>query len=297
VKRIFLSLLVSWAAFPPLWGADEASAPPARGVPPIRRGLAPEQWVWNHPAPVPLVEHGTVFSEAMQREVGYNIYLPPEYLLRPDRRYSVIYFLHGARGDEESAARMASIVHRELEAGRTGPVIWVYVNGGPFSGYYDWSESYVKAESLLLRELMPAIESRYRVRTDREGRGICGYSMGGNGAMRLATKFPDRFCAAASIAGAFSYHAEQAGDDTVFHWTRLHADRIRGRLPLWFFMGAKDGLKKDQARYFALLDELEMGYRSVVVPDAGHLLGAMWEQVCPEFVQAMANACAPPHSP
>jgi dienelactone hydrolase len=293
-----LSLVVGWAVCcGPLAGVEDVTAPPATGAPPIRRGLTPEQWTWNNPARVPLVEHGTIHSAAMLREVGYNIYLPPEYAQHPRRRYPVVYFLHGARGTEETGAQLAAVTQREMEAGRTGPVIWVYVNGGPFSGYYDWSESYVKAETMFLKELMPAIEARYRVRTDRAGRGICGYSMGGNGAVRLAAKFPDRFCAAASIAGAFSYYAENAGDDTVFHWTRLHADRLRGRLPLLFFIGAKDGLKKDQARYFALLDEMEMGYRSVVVAGAGHLLGEMWDEVCPEFVRVMANACAPPQSP
>lgn len=296
ILREFL-VLASCASFSlALFGTDEVPVAPVSDAPSDRRGLPPEQWVWSHPAPVPLVEHGIVFSEAMQREVGYNIYLPAEYRQRSDRRYSVIYFLHGARGNEQSAARMASVVHHEAEAGRTGPVIWVYVNGGPFSGFYDWPESYVKAETMFLNELMLAIESRYRVRTDREGRGICGYSMGGNGAVRLATKYPDRFCAVASIAGAFSFRADQAGDDTVFHWTRLHADQVRGRLSMWFFIGAKDRLKKDQTRYFALLDELEMGYRSVVVPGVGHPIGEMWEQVCPEFVRVMANACAAPHS-
>jgi dienelactone hydrolase len=300
VKRVLcrtLALLAGCVASSiPLPGTEEVQVPPVSGAPPIRRGLTPEQWTWNNPVPVPLVEHGTIHSGSMQREVGYNIYLPPEYAQFPDRRYSVVYFLHGARGTEETGAQLASVTQRELEAGRTGPVIWVYVNGGPFSGYYDWAESYVKAETMFLRELIPAIESRYRVRTDRAGRGICGYSMGGNGAVRLAAKFPDRFCAAASIAGAFSYYAGNAGDDTVFHWTRLHMDRLRGRLPLWFFIGAKDQLKVDQTRYFALLDELEMGYRSIVVPGAGHLLGEIWDEVCPEFVRVMANACSPPDS-
>lgn len=254
----------------------------------------PSTWVWNHPGAVEFVRHGVVFSACMQREVGYNIYLPPEYDAHPERRYSVVYFLHGARGNEQTGARLASVMQRELEAGRVGPVVWVYVNGGPYSGYRDWPDSYVRAETMLLEELMPAIEARYRVRTDRAGRAICGYSMGGNGSVRIATKYPDRFCAVASIAGAFGRGDERGGTDTVFHWARQNAEQLRNRFPMWFFVGAKDPLKAHQARFFAVLDEMELGYRYAVIEGKGHLIGEMWEEVCPEFVRVIAGACAPP---
>lgn len=255
----------------------------------------PSSWVWNYPDAVPLVSHGEIQSRLMERVIGYNIYLPPEYDAHPDWRFSVVYFLHGAQGNEKTSAPLSKVTEAERAAGRTGPVIWVYVNGGPLSGYYDWPDAYVKTESFLFQELIPAIESRYRTRTDRAGRAICGYSMGGNGAVRLATKYPEMFCAVNTIAGAFGTGGSAlSADDNVEHWTRTNVERIRGRLPMRFFIGAEDRFVPHQAKYQAVLNELRLGYRYTVIEGRGHQLGELWSEVCPEFVRTIAQACAAP---
>lgn len=46
------------------------------------------------------VTHHTLRSEAMKRDVGYCIYLPPGYVKDAQRRYPVLYERHGAGGDE-----------------------------------------------------------------------------------------------------------------------------------------------------------------------------------------------------
>ena len=254
----------------------------------------PSKWVWSFPDPMPLVTHGEVHSQAMDRAIGYNIHLPPEYEAHPEWRFPVVYFLHGASSNEKGGAGLAKVVNAERAAGRTGPVIWVFVNGGPFSGYYDWPDSYVKTETYLLKELIPAIESRYRTRTDRAGRAICGYSMGGNGAVRLATKYPDLFCAVNAIAGAFGTGRTLAANDNVEHWTRTNIAQIRGRLPMRFFIGADDRLLPNQTAYHAVLDELHLGYHYTVIEGRGHQIGEMWNEVCPDFVRTIGQACAPP---
>jgi S-formylglutathione hydrolase FrmB len=278
-----------------VWAAEPASPAPAPTPPnfDLRRN-DPTDWVWSVPDPVPFVTHGEVHSRSMDRPIGYNIYLPPEYEAHPDWRFSVVYFLHGARSDEKGGAGLAKVAERERAAGRTGPVIWVFINGGPVSGYYDWPDSYVKVETYFLEELIPAIEARYRTRTDRAGRAICGYSMGGNGAVRLATKYPDRFCAVSAIAGAFGTGRSLAVNDNVEHWTRTNIDRIRGRLPMHFYVGAEDRLLANQAAYHAVLHELRLGYRATVIEGRGHQIGEMWTEVCPDFVRTIAQACAAP---
>lgn len=57
-----------------------------------------------------------------------------------------------------------------------------------------------KAESALMRELIPYVEGKYKVLRDRPGRALAGWSMGGYGALNLALKYPDVFCAAAVIS-------------------------------------------------------------------------------------------------
>jgi len=50
-------------------------------------------------------------------------------------------------------------------------------------------------------ELVSHIDRRYRTLRDRGGRGICGFSMGGFGAMQLACRHPEVFGAASSLLG------------------------------------------------------------------------------------------------
>jgi putative tributyrin esterase len=54
-----------------------------------------------------------------------------------------------------------------------------------------------------LRELIPDVEKRFRVNTQREGRAIAGLSMGGYGAIKFGLKHPEMFTMAASMSGAF----------------------------------------------------------------------------------------------
>jgi S-formylglutathione hydrolase FrmB len=61
-----------------------------------------------------------------------------------------------------------------------------------------------KYESYILRELIPDVEKRFRVSTQREGRAIAGLSMGGYGAIKFGLKHPEIFSFAASMSGAFA---------------------------------------------------------------------------------------------
>jgi len=99
-------------------------------------GQEDEQWKWNDPREKlpPGVQHGTIESPSMMRTVGFNVYLPPEYTAEPERRFPVVYFLHGAGGTESSDVGFAYRVHSEVKAGTIPPVIYVFPNGGAKSG-------------------------------------------------------------------------------------------------------------------------------------------------------------------
>src|SRR6476619_4324859 len=67
----------------------------------IRKGLESTIWV-NKPKAGQLpagVAHHTYYSGSMKHDVGYCIYLPPDYSTS-SKRYPVIYNLHGAGGNE-----------------------------------------------------------------------------------------------------------------------------------------------------------------------------------------------------
>src|SRR6185312_13946459 len=162
-----------------------------------------EKVIWNNPVTFtePGLSHQTFSSASMGIEVGYSVWLPPGYETS-GRRYPVIYFLHGTSGTE--SADSPAFSHRlaaRLAAGKISPAIYVFPNGG-LSGYRDHSDSNVKVETMITKELIPLIDKKYRTRPDRMSRVIGGFSMGGGGAVRLALPHPDLFSAAASWAGA-----------------------------------------------------------------------------------------------
>src|SRR5262249_42120585 len=142
---------------------------------------------WNNPdgPKIPGLEHGVFYSPAMDTDVGYNVYLPPDYGAS-GKRYPVIYFLHGAGGNENSdAGGFSALVQKQAEAKKIPPVICVFPNGG-MSGYADNPAAKVMGETLVVRELLPLIDGKYRTRVTRDSRAVGGFSMGGGGAIRLA---------------------------------------------------------------------------------------------------------------
>lgn len=168
-------------------------------------------WV-NKPAPGSLpagVAHHTYFSASMKHDVGYLIYLPPDYANEPNRRYPVIYNLHGAGGNELRGQLSAQVLDEGIRSKRWPPMIMVMPNGGKFTFYKDSANGKYMGETTVIRELIPHIDQTYRTIAARHGRAIEGFSMGGRGSTRLALKYPEMFCSLFNQAGNVYHTSEQ----------------------------------------------------------------------------------------
>jgi len=134
-------------------------------------------------------------------EGRYRVWLPPGYPAAAP--YPVLYFLHDYFGDDDVLWRKGAIANLEasLGDGSAGGFVLVAPRGdhGYWSDAWDGSRRY---ESWLVETLVPAIERRFAVRTDRGGRAVTGISMGGYGAIKLALRRPDLFGQASSLSGA-----------------------------------------------------------------------------------------------
>ena len=159
--------------------------------------------VWNNTPVerVPAVEHKTFPSRAASTAVGYNVLLPPGYSTS-DRRYPVLYWLHGLGGNENN--RPASIGPKIIAAMQRGlpPVIVIFVNGADYTFYVDSPDRAVPAETILISELIPHVDATYRTIADRRGRAIEGFSMGGFGALLQAMKHVELFGSVLAYAPA-----------------------------------------------------------------------------------------------
>src|SRR6185369_9525377 len=82
------------------------------------------------------------------------------------------------------------------------PAIVVAVNGMVNSFYCDWVGGDMPMESVIIKDLIPYIDRTYRTISQREGRLVQGYSMGGYGAGHLGLKYPEVFGSVCVDAGA-----------------------------------------------------------------------------------------------
>jgi len=251
----------------------------------------PETWKWNDSKKlnIPGLRHDTIESTSMKRTIGYCINLPPQYEKEPQRRFPVVFFLHGAGGTESSDAGFAQIVHAEVTAGTIPPVIYVFPNGGKTSAYRDWTNANVKAETLLIHELLPHIDREYRTEVRAESRGICGFSMGGGGALRLSLKYPELFRASASLAAAIEKSGDaNEGDNSYQHATALAKER-KDALRLLLVIGEDDFLYKTHLPFAQHLKETGIAYTLVTHSKVGHDLGKLTSLSGSEMVRHLAR--------
>jgi enterochelin esterase family protein len=243
----------------------------------------PRPVVWNNPdgPKVPGAQHGVLYSKAMDLDVGYNVWLPPSYADSRDR-YPVIYFLHGAGGNENSdVGGFSGLVLKAIQARQIPPVICVFPNGG-MSGYADDAATRIMGETLIVSELVPEIDAKYRTVAGRGGRALAGFSMGGGGAVRLALKYPSRFSAAGSLAGAFRF---RGGTDPA-GIARDNRERLKDSgLRLMLVVGDQDPTFAGHTPLVAALSELSLPVEYRVLPNVGHNLGAYYDQAGADLVR------------
>jgi S-formylglutathione hydrolase FrmB len=136
-------------------------------------------------------------SAAMGRDIPVTVMLPDGYESSGDRRYPVVYMLHGA-GDNHTTFADATGRKGVDEHGFIG----VCPDGEKRSWWYDspvkprW-----KYETFVSSELVKWVDVNYRTIADRTGRAITGGSMGGHGACWIGFRHKDRFGAVGNIYG------------------------------------------------------------------------------------------------
>ncbi|HVL70228.1 MAG TPA: alpha/beta hydrolase family protein [Vicinamibacterales bacterium] len=142
----------------------------------------------------------TVQSAAMQRAMRYRVLLPDGYAAS-QRRYPVLYLLHGLTGNYTDWTTRTNLA----EYSRSLPLIIVMPDGE--NGWYTNSAE-GQYETYILTDLQADVVSKYRTLNSRYGRAVAGLSMGGYGALKMALKRPGAFAVAGSFSGAFNVTRE-----------------------------------------------------------------------------------------
>ena len=147
-----------------------------------------------------VIRPDTVESALLVGPVSVNVYLPAGYDAAGETRYPVVYLLHGLYGtyvDWATAGHMKDVVDELIASGEIVPMVIFMPNAGDPDIHNKWNGYFNMPghpyEDFFFRELIPTLESRYRVLSDKQHRAVMGLSMGGGGSTVYAQRHPDMF--------------------------------------------------------------------------------------------------------
>lgn len=164
-------------------------------------------------------------------ENNYLIHLPESYGTS-DRRYPTVYLLHQFNSDHTSyrGDKVNQLFDQGAAEGLFDEMIVVIPNSSEESWWTgDW-------EKMIVDELIPHIDGKYRTIRDARYRLTAGCSMGGQGAMAVALRNPDHFTGAVSFFGAFSYGGASSPNIIAAEESREYMDAFS----LYFICGNQD---------------------------------------------------------
>jgi S-formylglutathione hydrolase FrmB len=252
-------------------------------------------------------------SQAIARDVKFTVYLPDGYQ-ESTQVYPVVYLLHGAGGDENewrTKGGAKETLDGLIKRGLMRPSVVVMPTVGPASWWANGAAE--KSESAIMNDLIPYVESRYKVARDRKGRAIGGLSMGGYGALNLALRHPEKFCAAAIISPAIydplppetsaSRRTPQFVRNGQFDpdtWRALnypaHLPAYTAqalRVPMWIVAGDHDylGIAQMSANLFARILKIQPKQAELRIVNGDHEW-LVFRDALPDALQYVDQSCA-----
>ena len=220
-------------------------------MPPITLGPDDVRFVPDAPAGFNArregIPHGKIeMIEYDSKTVGTRrkmlVYTPPGYSTAT--KYPVLYLLHGIGGDETEWQRFAqpeNLLDNLIADGKATPMILVFPNGRAQpndraeGNVFLHLRAFENFEGELLKDVIPTIESRYSVRTEREQRALVGLSMGGGQTLNIGLAHLDRF----AWIGGFSSAPNTRAPSVLVPDPTAATKRLK---LLWLSCGNKDGL-------------------------------------------------------
>lgn len=137
---------------------------------------------------------GNLEGDPAERDV--YVYLPPSYASQPNRRYPVLYFIHGYGATAEAYWNLMKVpeaADKLMDGGSVHEMIIVAPDAHTIydGSMYSNSPTTGNWEAYITHDLVEYIDSHYRTIANRDSRGLAGHSMGGYGTLRLAMKYPE----------------------------------------------------------------------------------------------------------
>jgi enterochelin esterase-like enzyme len=183
-----------------LFGAVGCAAPPAAASQAVTQQPSPT--ATQQASPTPAVDPApgcptpgqvqaiVIPTTFLEKPLKANVYLPPCYAVHPAERYPVLYLFHGQGYTDDQWIRLGATAaaDRLIASGQVPPFIIVM----PYDPLWREPNQY-GFEDAVIKDLIPAIDARFRTLPDRVHRAVGGLSRGSGWAFHFGLGRPDLF--------------------------------------------------------------------------------------------------------
>ena len=224
-------------------------------------------------------------SNGVTREL--NVYIPPGYDQAPDRRYPVLYLLHGFANDHHSwhrYGRANDILDNLLAKGAIAPFLVVMPLGyggarvnGDGTGIAPENSGQFRGDPALyerdlLEDVIPMIDGKYRTIADRKHRAIVGFSMGGGQAGRFGLRHLETFSTVGIMSAGLGGGGNTAapGADPIAALAANPAKANEQIDLLWIACGKEDAAMKGAAALHEALGKAGIEHTFLETEGAHH---------------------------
>ena len=226
-----------------------------------------------------------------------HVVLPPGYAQHPRQRYPVLYLLHGFPGNPTNFLAIGNAAGSEaalIAAGRMKPVILVMPSGTrSYFADQEWANAVRPGngwETFVARDLVHAVDARYRTISAGAGRGIAGLSEGGYAALNIGVNHPGEFAVLESWSGymvadqkpaIFGYGRRLLLYNSPAHQVIPAAARLRAAgTYIWFYCGTSEKLAAQNQNFNATLTAIGIAHHFFERP--GSHTWRLWRDLMPQ---------------
>ena len=166
-----------------------------------------------------LVSENIYFSKLTNSFRRCFVYTPANYNEDSKTRFPVLYLQHGSFEDETGWAVQGKanlILDNLIASEKANPMIVVMDNGYAYKPQTNTSRPESIFEEVVINEIIPMIDSKFRTIANREHRAIAGLSMGANQTMRIMMNHLDTFSYYGGFSGTSNYPSIDAIDVNTF---------------------------------------------------------------------------------
>ncbi|MDX2245531.1 MAG: alpha/beta hydrolase-fold protein [Bacteroidia bacterium] len=191
------------------------------------------------------------------------IYTPPGFEAKGEKKYPVLYLIHGGSDTEETWTKVGKahlIADNLIALGEAEPMLIVmpYGNVRP-KPMADFTRD-------MTEDIIPFVEKNYPVKTDSKSRAVAGFSVGGGQTLNIGFTHTDKFAYICSYA---PYTGTEEFKKNFTDWTP-DAQKINEQLALFTIsVGTEDFLYESVKANIALFQEKNIKLEPIIVP-GGH---------------------------